>query len=110
MRRPSGRPVAHGNRSVCDVRGVDEERSLLTAFIAIAENDDTFVRWLGESTGDHLPITRDERPLDGKVAFSRWKNSEGSLKDTGPIAEVPDPLAFGCESIDYHLYAIPPQH
>ena len=102
MRRPNGRPVADGNRSACDVRGVDEKGSLLTAFIAIAENNDTFERWLGESTGDHTPVTRDERRFDGKVALSRRKNSEGSLNDTGSSAKVPDPLALGCKSIDYH--------
>ena len=107
MRRPNRRPIAHGNGSVCDVRGVDEERSLLSAFIAIAENNDAVERRLRESTADHAPITRDEGRLDGKVALSRRKHGEGSLNDTGAIAEVSDPLALGCESIDNHLSVIP---
>ncbi len=108
MRRPNRRPIAHGNGSVCDVRSVDEERSLLSAFIAIAENNDAVERRLRESTADHAPITRDEGRLDGKVALLRRKHGEGSLNDTGPIAEVSDPLALGCESINNHLSVLPP--
>ena len=38
----------------------------------------------------------------------RWKHGEGSLNDTGPIAEVSDPLALGCEFINNHLSVLPP--
>ena len=60
MRRANRRPITHGNGSVDDVRGADEERSLLSAFIAIAENNDAIERRLRESTADHAPIARDE--------------------------------------------------